>query len=130
MSARDSSNTHEVLSEIFRAMNTKLAEREKERIKSWAGVFPYVNGGLFSGSTAGEQSECKPYDVPRFSKIARSYLMHVGNLDWTKINPDIFGSMIQAVADDEERGALGMHYTSVPNILKVLNPLFLCVPCG
>jgi very-short-patch-repair endonuclease len=63
--------------------------------------------------------------VPRFSKISRSYLLHVGNLDWTKINPDIFGSMIQAVADDEERGALGMHYTSVPNILKVLNPLFL-----
>jgi hypothetical protein len=57
--------------------------------------------------------------VPRFSKIARSYLLHVGNLDWTKINPDIFGSMIQAVADDEERSALGMHYTSVPNILKV-----------
>ena len=64
-------------------------------------------------------------DVPRFSQIARSYLIHVGRLDWTKINPDIFGSMIQAVADDEERGALGMHYTSVPNILKVLNPLFL-----
>jgi hypothetical protein len=64
-------------------------------------------------------------DVPRFSKIARSYLLHIGNLDWTKINPDIFGSMIQAVAEDEERGALGMHYTSVPNILKVLNPLFL-----
>jgi hypothetical protein len=64
-------------------------------------------------------------EVPRFSKISRSYLIHVGNLDWTKINPDIFGSMIQAVADDEERGALGMHYTSVPNILKVLNPLFL-----
>jgi hypothetical protein len=64
--------------------------------------------------------------VPRFSaKIARSYLLHIGNLDWKKINPDIFGSMIQAVADDEERGALGMHYTSVPNILKVLNPLFL-----
>lgn len=51
-------------------------------------------------------------------------MLHIGNLDWTKINPDIFGSMIQAVADDEERGALGMHYTSVPNILKVLNPLF------
>jgi len=64
-------------------------------------------------------------EVPRFSKIARSYLLHVGGLDWTKINPDIFGSMIQAVAEDEERGELGMHYTSVPNILKVLNPLFL-----
>ena len=74
-----------------------------------------MNGGLFSGSM----------DVPRFSRIARSYLLHIGNLDWTKINPDIFGSMIQAVAEDEERGALGMHYTSVPNILKVLNPLFL-----
>jgi hypothetical protein len=63
--------------------------------------------------------------VPRFSRIARSYLLHIGNLDWTKINPDIFGSMIQAVADDDERGALGMDYTSMPNILKVLNPLFL-----
>jgi len=115
MSARDSSNTHEVLSELFRAMNTKPTERELAGIRSWANVFPYVNGGLFSGSV----------DVPRFSKIARSYLLHVGSLDWTKINPDIFGSMIQAVADDEERGALGMHYTSVPNILKVLNPLFL-----
>ncbi|MBL9116118.1 MAG: class I SAM-dependent DNA methyltransferase [Verrucomicrobiaceae bacterium] len=115
MSARDSSNTHEVISELFRAMNTPLKQREKEGIKSWADVFPYVNGGLFSGSV----------DVPRFSKIARSYLIHVGTLDWTKINPDIFGSMIQAVADEEERGALGMHYTSVPNILKVLNPLFL-----
>ena len=115
MSARDSSNTHEVISELFRAMNTKIEERGAAKIRSWADGFPYVNGGLFSGST----------DVPRFSKIARSYLLHVGNLDWKKINPDIFGSMIQAVADEEERGALGMHYTSVPNILKVLNPLFL-----
>nr|WP_262375512.1 DNA methyltransferase [Pseudomonas veronii] len=57
--------------------------------------------------------------------MARTYLLHAGKLNWQKINPDIFGSMIQAVADDEERGALGMHYTSVPNILKVLNPLFL-----
>ena len=115
MSARDSSDTHQVLSELFRAMNTKLADREAATIRNWATGFPYVNGGLFSDSI----------DVPRFSKIARSYLIHIGNLDWTKINPDIFGSMIQAVADDEERGALGMHYTSVPNILKVLNPLFL-----
>ncbi|WDM02447.1 class I SAM-dependent DNA methyltransferase [Alicyclobacillus cycloheptanicus] len=115
MSARDASNTHEVIGEIFRAMNTKGDDRTKAKLPRWAAVFPYVNGGLFSGSV----------DVPRFSKISRSYLLHIGNLDWTKINPDIFGSMIQAVADDEERGALGMHYTSVPNILKVLNPLFL-----
>ncbi|AZN35019.1 class I SAM-dependent DNA methyltransferase [Iodobacter ciconiae] len=115
MSERDSSNTHEVISEIFRAMNTKIADRAAAALPRWADTFPYVNGGLFSGSV----------DVPRFSKIARSYLLHIGHLDWTKINPDIFGSMIQAVTDDEERGELGMHYTSVPNILKVLNPLFL-----
>lgn len=115
MSAKDSSNTHEVISEVFRAMNTKLQDRACAKLPRWADTFPYVNGGLFSGST----------ETPRFTKIARSYLLHVGNLDWKKINPDIFGSMIQAVADDEERGALGMHYTSVPNILKVLNPLFL-----
>jgi hypothetical protein len=115
MSERDSSNTHEVISALFRSMNTKTADRESEGLPRWAISFPYVNGGLFSGNM----------DVPRFSKIARSYLLHIGNLDWTRINPDIFGSMIQAVTDDEERGALGMHYTSVPNILKVLNPLFL-----
>ena len=115
MSARDSSNTHEVISELFRAMNTKIDDRASARMPRWADPFPYVNGDLFSGSL----------DVPHFSRIARSYLLHIGNLDWTKINPDIFGSMIQAVAEDEERGSLGMHYTSVPNILKVLNPLFL-----
>ena len=117
MSERDGSNTHEVLEAIFRAMNIKVAERidAQPRLPSWANGFPYVNGGLFSGST----------DVPRFTRMARSYLLHTGGLNWKQINPDIFGSMIQAVADDEERGALGMHYTSVPNILKVLNPLFL-----
>ena len=115
MSAKDATNTHEVIAEIFRAMNTAIADREAAGIRSWANVFPYVNGGLFSGSL----------EVPRFSRIARSYLLHIGSLKWTQINPDIFGSMIQAVADDEERGALGMHYTSRPNILKVLDPLFL-----
>lgn len=115
MGSKDSSNTHEVISALFLTMNTEQGQRGVVETPRWADVFPYVNGGLFSGNT----------DVPHFSKIARSYLLHVGGLDWTKINPDIFGSMIQAVAEDEERGALGMHYTSVPNILKVLNPLFL-----
>ncbi len=115
MSASDSSNTHEVIQEIFRAMDVRKENRKSKHCPNWINNFPYVNGELFSGST-----EC-----PTFTRIARSYLMHVGNLDWKKINPDIFGSMIQAVADEGERGALGMHYTSVPNILKVLNPLIL-----
>jgi hypothetical protein len=123
MSERNSSNTHEVIGEVFRAMNTPTKHeglpddryRKAANVARWADAFPYVNGGLFSGNM----------EVPRFSRLARSYLLHIGNLDWKQINPDIFGSMIQAVAEDEERGALGMHYTSVPNILKVLNPLFL-----
>jgi hypothetical protein len=111
----DVTNTHEVVAEIFRAMDISPDKRNATNLRPWADRFPYVNGGLFGGSK----------DIPRFSRAARSYLLHAGNLDWQQINPDIFGSMIQAVADDEERGALGMHYTSVPNILKVLNPLFL-----
>jgi hypothetical protein len=117
ISERDGSNTHEVLEIVFRTMNIKYDDRPnaQPRLPSWALSFPYVNGGLFAGST----------ETPRFTRIARTYLSHAANLNWKEINPDIFGSMIQAVADDEERGALGMHYTSVPNILKVLNPLFL-----
>ena len=116
-------NTHDVLTEMFRAMDTPVTHdgnldprhRTAAGIRPYADVFPYVNGGLFTGAT----------DSPRFSRTARAYLLRAGELDWKEINPDIFGSMIQAVADDGERGELGMHYTSVPNILKVLNPLFL-----
>ncbi|WP_273444802.1 class I SAM-dependent DNA methyltransferase [Neolewinella agarilytica] len=111
----DGSNVHEIIAECFRSMDTHFTEKDKADIRVWARSFPYVNGELFSGSR-----EC-----PRFSRIARTYLLHVGKLDWQQINPDIFGSMIQAVADEDERSSLGMHYTSVPNILKVLNPLFL-----
>ena len=113
--ASDSSNTHEVIAELFRAMDTKIDGRAKAKIRPFADSFPYVNGGLFT----------KRNEVPKFSRIARSYLLNAGSLNWKEINPDIFGSMIQAVADEDERGELGMHYTSVPNILKVLDPLFL-----
>lgn len=115
MSEHDGGNLHEVMSTLFQAMDVKPDERDAKGLPGWAKRFPYVNGSLFSGST----------EVPHFSKSARSYILRAGDLDWKAINPDIFGSMIQAVADDDERGMLGMHYTSVPNILKVLNPLFL-----
>lgn len=78
-------------------------------------AFPYVNGGLFADST----------EVPVFNRRAKRMLVEAAQLDWREINPDIFGSMIQAVVDTEMRGDLGMHYTSVPNIMKVLQPLFL-----
>src|SRR5690606_5649737 len=77
--------------------------------------FPYVNGGLFRDNISS----------PLFSAKSRKILLECGELNWSEINPDIFGSMIQAVADPEERSDLGMHYTSVPNIKKVIEPLFL-----
>lgn len=77
--------------------------------------FPYVNGGLFRDNITS----------PKFSTKSRTLLLSCGDLDWSEINPDIFGSMIQAVADPEERSDLGMHYTSVPNIKKLIEPLFL-----
>ncbi len=113
------SNVHEILRECFRAMALDPRNGERQgavpKLANWADGFPYVNGGLFT-----DDLEC-----PKFSRIARAYFLQAGDLKWTEINPDIFGSMIQAVADDDERGALGMHYTSVPNIQKVLDPLFL-----
>jgi len=120
----DGSGTQEAIRLIFEAMNIdtrdgKGAARLDAGLPGWADNFPYVNGGLFG------TEDDKKLDVPHFTQMARSYLIAAGELKWTDINPDIFGSMIQAVADDEERGSLGMHYTSVPNILKVLNPLFL-----
>ena len=116
MTDRDASNTHEVIAEIFRAMSLSSSARSfAPPLPRWAAKFPYVNGGLFSNAEK----------VPKFSRVARSYLVQIANLDWQLVNPDIFGSMIQGVANDSERANLGMHYTSVPNILKVLNPLFL-----
>jgi len=73
------------------------ASARSSRPASWTDAFPWVNGGLFTGGK----------DIPRFSRPARSYRLHAGKLDWKEINPDTFGSMIQAVADDEERGELG-----------------------
>ena len=67
----------------------------------------------------------KPHNAPNFTRRSRNVVIESGELDWSAINPDIFGSMIQAVITPEHRGGLGMHYTSVPNIMKVIEPLFL-----
>lgn len=115
MSTTEAGSVEFVLTELFRAMDSQPKDRESAKLRPWADKFPWVNGGLFAGG--------KP--CPKFSRVARSYLLRAGELNWKEINPDIFGSMIQAVADEGERGSLGMHYTSVPNIMKVLGPLFL-----
>lgn len=106
----DGSDVHVFLTDLFYRLNTK-----EGNFPSYVADFPYVNGGLFN-----DVIEC-----PKFSRKSREILLNCGNLNWDEINPDIFGSMIQAVADPEERSDLGMHYTSVPNILKLIKPLFL-----
>jgi hypothetical protein len=105
------SDTHEFLSRLFERLNTLNVDSFPEYLKK----FEYVNGDLFKDII----------DIPIFSFKARKILIELGNLQWKKINPDIFGSMIQAVVIDEYRSDLGMHYTSVPNILKLIKPLFL-----
>lgn len=108
----DGSDVHEFLSLLFKKLNTAPGNGE---FPSYLGNFPYVNGGLFRDVII----------CPKFSKKSRQILLDSGELDWSEINPDIFGSMIQAVADPSERTNLGMHYTSVQNILKLIKPLFL-----
>lgn len=102
------------LNVFFKDLFAKLNSRKSDFPNS-VKAFPYVNGGLFKDEII----------LPKFSKKSRDILIESGNLNWDEINPDIFGSMIQAVADPEERSDLGMHYTSVPNILKLIKPLFL-----
>lgn len=105
--------TREVLIAAFRAMN--LPSNARGDLPVWTYSLEYVNGGLFAGAI----------DAPRFDVVAYRYLKEAAGLNWREINPDIFGSMIQSVADPDKRSELGMHYTSVPNIMKVLGPLFL-----
>ncbi|NCC03465.1 MAG: class I SAM-dependent DNA methyltransferase [Proteobacteria bacterium] len=107
----EGSDLGHLLDRLFKILNTKERTDEPEYLKA----FPYVNGGLF-GET---------YTAPKFSRRSRRMMIECGELDWKEINPDIFGSMIQAVVHADQRGGMGMHYTSVPNIMKVIEPLFL-----
>ena len=108
----DGSDLSDYLANTFRIMDVSLRGMDTMSIIK---QFPYVNGGLFS----------KHIQIPRMGAKARRIIIECGELDWKDINPDIFGSMIQAVVNPEERANQGMHYTSVPNIMKVINPLFL-----
>lgn len=109
----DGSDLNEYLDKLFLTLNT--ANKDRKNLPSYLDAFPYVNGGLFE----------KKLKTPIFTRRSRQAIIDSGELDWSAINPDIFGSMIQAVITPEHRGGLGMHYTSVPNIMKVIEPLFL-----
>lgn len=109
----DGSDLHDFLGDLFTALDTERREAKPKHLAA----FPYVNGHLFTIKS--DQT------VPKFSKKARDYLLESGKLNWSEINPDIFGSMFQAIVTPGQRSDLGQHYTSVPNILKTIEPLFL-----
>lgn len=107
----DGSNLTDALDEAFNVMDEPLRIGSSKVFAQ----FPYVNGGLFHTRIT----------IPNMGMRARKLILECGELNWGEINPDIFGSMMQAVVTPELRGGLGMHYTSVPNIMKVIQPLFL-----
>lgn len=109
--AEDGSDLTQYLQKLFKV----LASQNRSDFPAFLQAFPYVNGGLFE----------KELPVPSFSSKSRKLILECGSLNWKAINPDIFGSMIQAVVHDEQRSHMGMHYTSVVNIMKVIEPLFL-----
>ena len=110
--AKDGGDLTEYLQTLFEVLDTE----NRSQTPSYLEKFPYVNGGLFQVR----------YPVPKFNQRSRELLIKCGaDLNWSEINPDIFGSMIQAVVDVEQRNNMGMHYTSYENIMKVVEPLFL-----
>jgi hypothetical protein len=110
--SKDGDDLQEYLQKLFKVLDTE----NRSKYPAYLQAFPYVNGGLFA----------ETHSVPKFSVKSRAILIECGaDLNWSEINPDIFGSMIQAVVDVEQRGNMGMHYTSVVNIMKVIEPLFL-----
>jgi hypothetical protein len=107
------SDLNTYLDTLFTVLNTPKANRQN--LPEYLNAFPFVNGGLFKDEIP----------TPEFSRNSRNAILTSGKENWSAINPDIFGSMFQAVISVDQRGSLGQHYTSVPNIMKVIEPLFL-----
>ncbi len=111
----DGNNLDQFLSDLFAVMNSEPNSDLRKNLPSHLAAFPYVNGGLFAVDEP----------IPSLGKQGRKILLECCMMNWGEINPDIFGSMFQAVIDVEQRGNLGQHYTSYSNIMKVIQPLFL-----
>lgn len=109
----DGSDLDQFLGTLFEALDAK----DKNSYTSPFSNFPFVNGSLFD--------KTKGITIPKFNPQARKLILDCGALSWAEINPDIFGSMFQSIVDESQRETHGMHYTSVPNIMKTIEPLFL-----
>ncbi|MDQ5885653.1 MAG: hypothetical protein QG628_50, partial [Patescibacteria group bacterium] len=110
----DGSDLDTFLITLFDALDTQ----DKSDFTSPISKFPYVNGTIFD-------TKKHSIGIPKFNAQARKLILDCGNQNWAEINPDIFGSMFQSIVDEEQRSSHGQHYTSVPNIMKTIEPLFL-----
>ena len=113
----DVENIRAALIRLFKVLNTPLEKRDPYLMDSLA-AFPYVSGGLF---------EEENVEIPRFTEEIRTILLENASLDfdWSEISPTIFGAVFESTLNPETRRSGGMHYTSVENIHKVIDPLFL-----
>ena len=113
----DAENMRAALIRLFKVLNTPLEERDPYMMASLA-EFPYVSGGLF---------EEENIEIPRFTDEIRYILLQNASLDfdWSEISPTIFGAVFESTLNPDTRRSGGMHYTSVENIHKVIDPLFL-----
>lgn len=115
VTSEDGSDLDQFLHDLFLVLNSPDGSDLRKRLPQHLTDFPYVNGGLFESDEP----------IPELGKKGRRILIECGLEDWSAINPDIFGSMFQAVIDVDQRARLGQHYTSYSNIMKVIQPLFL-----
>lgn len=105
------------LIDLFRVLDTKIEERDPYMDEALA-AFPYVNGGLFADENI---------EIPNFTEEIVGLLLHNASedFDWSQISPTIFGAVFESTLNPETRRSGGMHYTSIENIHKVIDPLFL-----
>ena len=113
----DVSKMRKALIELFEVLNTKPEDRDPY-LEDDLKVFPYVNGGLFAR---------EHIEIPQFTDEIRSLLLEKAsaNFDWSEISPTIFGAVFESTLNPETRRKGGMHYTSIENIHKVIDPLFM-----
>lgn len=112
----DSKRMRNVLKDLFRMLNTKEEDRDADDDPELL-QFPYVNGGLFADENI---------KIPQFDEEMKTELVDsAANFDWSNISPTIFGAVFESTLNPETRRKGGMHYTSIENIHKVIDPLFL-----
>ena len=104
------------LIDLFKVLDTPYEERPDLYLSDELAAFPYVNGGLFQDENI---------VIPQLTEALKTILLESAHFDWSKISPTIFGAVFESTLNPETRRSGGMHYTSIENIHKVIDPLFL-----